>query len=92
MWQHHQIHARRGERQRICARAHARELVPAARERAATQMQGHAIGAQQIDAGQADLHRVIAEDVRQALIQRRLLPVEQVPPLRGLQPFLEPED
>jgi hypothetical protein len=60
--------------------------------RAAIDPARHAIGAQQIESGQPELHRVIAENVRHQAVQSVLLPVEQVAPLRGLQPFLEPED
>lgn len=84
--QQHQVEAAGGEGQLVFAAAQVAAL------RAAVDPARHAIGAQQLQPGQAELHRVIAEDVRHQPVHSVLLPVEQVTPLRRLQPFLEPED
>ncbi len=81
MRQQHEIEARGGKRQLELVPQHLRRS-----GRPATKTERHPVGAQEVQLTHAHLQGVVAEYVRHHLVERGLLPVEQVTALRRIQP------
>ena len=83
MRQHHQVDAGRGKRQ--CPRLAAQRQV-LRKTGVAAHPPRHPIVAQEVEAGQPNLHRVEAEDVGHNVIHTGAFPFEQIAASRTFQP------